>query len=273
MSQTYIHGHHPSVLRSHTWRTAENSCPHLLPHLNSRSLRILDIGCGPGTITVDLAARVPEGHVLGVDTSADVVAKAQAHAKEKGIKNVEFVVGDVYNLAALGLHESSFDVVHAHQVLQHIPDPLGAMREMRRFAKIGGVVAVRDVSFEACQWYPDVPVMRKWLDLYLQVAKGMGGDPNMGKSLHAVAMKAGFERKDIETSVGTWCFSTPEERAFWCGLWADRTVQSDFKKNAVTGGYVREEELTDIVEGWRELERREDGWFSVVHGQVICWKR
>lgn len=269
----YIHGHHPSVLRSHTWRTVENSCPHLLPHLKSPALHILDIGCGPGTITADLAARVPEGLVIGIDTSADVIAKAQKHANQRGITNVQFMVGDVYNLSALGLEESSFDIVHAHQVLQHIPDPLGAMKEMRRFAKQGGFVAGREVDFSAAQWYPDIPVMHKWVDLYQRVAKGMGGDPNIGKRLHAIAMEAGFSRNDIDADVGTWCFSTPEERQFWCGLWADRTVQSDFKRNAIEGGHATEEGLKEISQGWRELEGKEDGWFVALHGQVICWKR
>ena len=78
-SETYLHGHHDSVLRSHRWRTAENSAGYLLGHLQP-GMRVLDLGCGPGTITADLAARVPDGQVTGIDAAADVLTEARAEA-------------------------------------------------------------------------------------------------------------------------------------------------------------------------------------------------
>lgn len=271
MSGPYLHGHHASVLRSHSWRTVENSCPHLLPYLNNPSLKILDVGCGPGTITVDLAARVPQGSVLAIDPSADVIAKAKKHAEEQGVTNVRFEVGDIFNWEEVqGIEEGGFDIVHAHQVLQHLQDPLGAMKELNCLTKPGGVVAVRDVDYSAMNWYPEHEGMRKWLDLYLAVAKGLKCDPNIGKRLHAVAMEAGFPRSDIEASVAAWTFSTPEERAFWCGLWADRTVNSDYKQRVLDSGFATEEDLHKIAETWREMEKKEDGWFAVINGQIIC---
>src|SRR5579862_456518 len=148
---TYTHGHHESVLRSHRWRTVENSAAYLAAHLEAGT-HVLDVGCGPGTITVDIARRVAPGHVLGIDASADVVAQAQAGAA--GVDNVEFTTGDIY---ALDLPDASFDVVHAHQVLQHVPDPVGALREMRRVCKPEGVVVCRDSGYAAFTWYPITP--------------------------------------------------------------------------------------------------------------------
>ncbi|KAF2795696.1 methyltransferase UbiE [Melanomma pulvis-pyrius CBS 109.77] len=270
-SGPYLHGHHASVLRSHSWRTVENSCPHLIPYLSNPSLKILDVGCGPGTITVDLASRIPQGFVLAIDPSAEVIEKARKHAEEQGVKNVRFEVGDIFNWKALdGVQEGGFDVVHAHQVLQHLQDPLGALKEMRRLTKVGGIVAIRDVDYSAMNWYPEVDGMRKWLDLYIAVAKGIKCDPNIGKRLHAVAMEAGFPRNDIEASVAAWTFSTPEERAFWCGLWAERTVQSEFKHKAIESGLATEADLQAIAETWREMEKKKDGWFAVINGQIVC---
>ncbi|KAF2270813.1 S-adenosyl-L-methionine-dependent methyltransferase [Lojkania enalia] len=267
----YIHGHHASVLRSHEWRTVENSCPHLLPYLTNPSLKILDVGCGPGTITTDLASRVPEGFVYAIDPSAEVIKKARKHAADKGVTNVRFEVGDIFHWQELeGVEEGEFDVVHAHQVLQHLQDPVGAMKEMKRIAKPGGIIAVRDADYSAMNWYPEVPGMREWLDLYIALAKRINCDPNIGKRLHAVAMEAGCDRGNIEASVGTWTFSTPEERAFWCGLWADRTLQSNFKASALESGYATEEDLHKIVEAWKAMEKKQDGWFAVIHGQIIC---
>jgi len=271
MSTSYLHGHHASVLRSHSWRTVENSCPHLIPYLKDSSATVFDVGCGPGTITVDLAARLPQGFVFAIDPSPDVIEKAKKHAEENGITNVRFEVGDIFAWDQLdGLKESSFDIVHAHQVLQHLQDPLRAMKEMKRLVKPGGVLAVRDCNYSAMDWYPEHPGMHKWKDTYIKVANGLKAHPNIGKSLHAVAMQAGFPRSDIDASVAAWTFSTPEERAFWCGLWAERTVKSDFKEKALNGGYSTEKDLEDIATAWQEMEKKEDGWFAVINGQIIC---
>ena len=130
---TYTHGHHESVLRSHKWRTVDNSAAYLAPHLTSGT-QVLDVGCGPGTITADIGRRVAPGRVLGIDASAAVIEDARRNAG--GGSNVEFAVGDLY---ALEIADGTFDVVHAHQVLQHLPDPVRALREIaegwRRWAR------------------------------------------------------------------------------------------------------------------------------------------
>src|SRR5215831_5785110 len=120
--EVYTHGHHESVLRSHTWRTAENSAAYLLSALRP-GLALLDVGCGPGTITVDLARRVAPGRVVGVDRAPEVVAQAGSHARALGI-SIDLHVGDLYTLP---FADASFDVVHAHQVLQHLSDPVRAL--------------------------------------------------------------------------------------------------------------------------------------------------
>src|SRR5690349_10440317 len=117
----YTHGHHESVLRSHTWRTAENSAGYLLASLRP-GLDLLDVGCGPGTITVDLARRVAPGRVIGVDRAPDVLAQATAYASAQGV-SIELHTADVYTL---DFPDASFDVVHAHQVLQHLAEPVRA---------------------------------------------------------------------------------------------------------------------------------------------------
>jgi ubiquinone/menaquinone biosynthesis C-methylase UbiE len=133
----YTHGHHESVLRGHRVRTAENSAGYLLPHLRA-GLSVLDVGCGPGTITVDLAARVAPGRVTAIEMTADALDLARTEAQTRGQSNIDFVTSDVH---ALDLPDDTFDIVHAHQVLQHVADPVQALREMRRVCKPGGIPA------------------------------------------------------------------------------------------------------------------------------------
>src|SRR5690606_25969038 len=120
---TWAYGDAESVLRSHRWRTVENSAGYLLPHLTPGT-SLLDVGCGPGTLTVDLAARVAPGRVVGVDVTPQIVEQARAHAAQMGADEVTFFAGDVRTLS---LPPASFDIVHAHQVLQHLSDPVAAL--------------------------------------------------------------------------------------------------------------------------------------------------
>ncbi|GAA3143208.1 class I SAM-dependent methyltransferase [Streptomyces rectiviolaceus] len=262
----YTHGHHESVLRSHTWRTAANSAAYLVGSVKPH-MRILDIGCGPGTITADLAELVPDGHVTGVDHAPGILDRARATAAERGLENVEFAVADVH---ALDYPDDSFCVVHAHQVLQHVGDPVRALSEMRRVCAPGGIVAARDADYSAMTWYPNSPVMDDWLDLYLRVARANGGEPDAGRRLKSWALAAGFD--DVTASAGTWCYSSADERAWWSGLWADRTVASSYAGRAVDGGHADAGELVAIADAWRGWGEREDGWFAVLHGEILCRK-
>ncbi|MEU7692588.1 MULTISPECIES: methyltransferase domain-containing protein [Microbispora] len=260
----YTHGFHESVLRSHRWRTAANSAAYLLGALKPH-MRILDVGCGPGTITADLAGLVPEGEVIGLDTGPEILEQARREAEGRGLGNVSFTTGDVH---ALDYPDASFCVVHAHQVLQHVGDPVGALREMRRVTKPGGIVAVRDSDFAGFVWYPQIPAMDDWLDLYRRVARANGGEPDAGRRLHVWAREAGFT--DITSSSSTWCYATPQEREWWGGLWAERTVQSSYADRAVESGHATRDDLRRIADGWREWAASEDAWFSVLHGEILC---
>jgi SAM-dependent methyltransferase len=257
---TYTHGHHESVLRSHRWRTAENSAAYLLPHLSSGD-RVLDVGCGPGTITADLATRT--GHVTALEITDAALGLARAEIGRRGLTNVAFAVGDVHTL---DFPDDAFDVVHAHQVLQHVGDPVAALREMRRVAR--RVVAVRDSDYAAFTWFPALPELDEWLALYRRVARGNGGEPDAGRRLLSWAHAAGFA--DVTATSSTWCFATPEDRAWWGGMWADRVLESDMAATAVDSGLANRDHLERISRGWQRWAADPDGWLSVLHGEVLC---
>jgi ubiquinone/menaquinone biosynthesis C-methylase UbiE len=259
----YTHGFHASVLRSHRWRTVENSAAYLLPELKPGHA-LLDVGCGPGTITAGLAERVGPGQVTAVDSSEKVLAQAeQAVPASAGVR---FRTADVH---ALPFPDASFDVVHAHQVLQHVADPVRALREMRRVCRPGGVVAVRDSDYAGFTWYPALPELDEWNALYHRVARANRGEPEAGRMLRAWALEAGFESGRIEASSSTWCFAADEDRAWWGGMWAERIVASGVAEQALAEGFATRADLERISAAWRAWAADERGWFSVLHGELL----
>jgi 2-polyprenyl-3-methyl-5-hydroxy-6-metoxy-1,4-benzoquinol methylase len=259
---TYTHGHADSVLQSHRWRTAENSAAYLLPSLRP-GLDVLDVGCGPGTITVDLARRVAPGRVLGLDVSPAPLDEARALAAREGVE-VAFAVGDCYALEAA---DDSFDVVHAHQVLQHLTDPVAALREMARVCRPGGVVAVRDVDYAATTWFPADPGLDGWLDLYGRVARHNGAEPDAGRRLLSWAHAAGL--RDTVATTSAWCYASPAERQWWGRSWAGRATASSFAEQAVAYGLATTDDLAEVAAAWLRWADADDGWLGMLHGELL----
>jgi ubiquinone/menaquinone biosynthesis C-methylase UbiE len=261
---TYTHGHHDSVLRSHRWRTADNSAAYLLPHLRA-GMSLLDVGCGPGNISTDLARRVRPGRVLAIDRAAGVLDEARELAAAQRVDNIEFRAGDVYELH---LESDTFGVVHAHQVLQHLSDPIRALTEMRRVCHHDGVVAVRDSDYGAMRWYPPDPRMDRWNELYREVARGNDAEPEAGRKILEWAQTAGFT--EITPSASVWCFATPEDRRWWGGTWSQRVVESSTATQALERGLTTPAELDELAAGWRSWIDEPAGWFTVLHGELLC---
>ena len=259
---TYTHGHHESVLRSHTWRTVENSAEYLVPELQA-GRSVLDLGCGPGTITVDLATRVAPGIVVGIDRSEDVLAQARDVAA--GVTNVRFEVGDAY---ALDIADDSFDIVHAHQVLQHLSDPVTALREMRRVCKPGGVVAARDSDYSTFAWAPRDPRLDDWLATYCAVARANNAEPDAGRFLLAWAHEAGFA--PVRASASAWCFATPADRAWWAGTWGDRMRHSAVADQAIALGIATRDRLDAMADAFDDWAAHPDAWFALLHGEMLA---
>jgi SAM-dependent methyltransferase len=258
---TYTHGHAESVLRSHRTRTAENSAAYLLPHLRPTD-RLLDVGSGPGTITADLARLV--GDVVALEIDDHAASLTRAELDRQGVTNAEVRVADVH---ALDLPDGAFDVVHAHQVLQHVADPVTALREMARVTRPGGVVGVRDSDYAAFAWFPRLPGLDRWLELYEAGARANGGEPDAGRHLPAWAHAAGLT--DATTSSSTWCFATPETRTWWGEMWADRITGSALSDQLVREDRASVEELREIADAWRAWAADPDGMIVIPHVEIV----
>jgi SAM-dependent methyltransferase len=265
VTERYTHGHHGSVVASHVTRTAADSAAYLLPSLN-QDMRLLDVGCGPGSITLDLAGLVSE--VVGIDGADMAIDRARREARRRRVTNVEFQIADAYDLP---FGDGSFDVVHAHQLLQHLADPVRALNEARRVAKPGGIVAARDADYGTMVYGPHEPRLDRWLDLYHRVARCDGGEPDAGRRLAGWFHAAGLT--DLRVTTSTWTYSTTSEIEAWRDLWVSRLTEACLGERAMELGFADRAELEDLADGWRAWASSEQPFFAFLHGEVVSQLR
>ncbi|MFC0673884.1 class I SAM-dependent methyltransferase [Brachybacterium hainanense] len=263
----YTHGYGASVLQGHRRRTAANSAAHLLPHLLPGQ-RLLDVGSGAGTITADLARAVGPERTTALEVTEEAAQLTRAELARQGLAEVEVLVADAHRLP---LPDDSIDVAHAHQVLQHVADPVGVLAELRRVVRPGGVIAVRDAEYPGFRWYPDVPGLDDWLSLYLATARANGGTPDAGRRLLAWARAAGLD--DVEMTSSTWTYATPGDRAWWADSWAGRISAGPLAQQILASGRAAQEDLDRIARAWRGWAENPDASFIVPHGEIIARPR
>ena len=167
------------------------------------------MGCGPGTITVDLAALVAPGRVVGIDRSVDVVDDADVLAHMRKALNLTVSTGDVYALEPSMAPPSTWCTPIRYSSTSRIPLPHCA--KMRRTLRPGGLVAVRDADYGAFVWSPEDPLLTRWVELYHQVTARTGPRPTRGAICRAGCAPAGFE--DLVVTTSTWTFADPQSRA------------------------------------------------------------
>ncbi|WP_036555159.1 class I SAM-dependent methyltransferase [Nocardioides insulae] len=258
----YTHGHPASTLASHATRSAASSAAYLLPLLR-RGMRLLDVGCGPGTITLDLAEAVAPGQVVGIEPVETPLSASRAAASERGDAITQFEVADVMDLP---YDDDSFDVVHAHQVLQHLTDPVGALREMRRVCRPGGWIAARDADYAAMSWHPDVPELSEWRALYRAVARANGAEPDAARRLRSWALAA--ELPEPRVSGSLWVYSDEATCRWWGESQADRYAGEVFAAQAAEQG-ASADDLARIAQGWRRWGSTPDATFLMPHGELL----
>jgi SAM-dependent methyltransferase len=245
LNETYVHGHAPAVVRQHGLRTADEAGAFLLPELEP-DMRLLDVGCGPGSITLGFAERLPQGEAVGVDLSAETLAQAASDAEARGLKNLHYKVADVYDLP---FDTGYFDVAYAHQVIQHLVNRPAALREMIRVVKPDGRLAVREVDWGTVGYWPLDP----WLDRFIEVHQAswlrLGGQPRMGRELRALFNLTGLV--DCHFTASVWCYSTLDECIAWGDAYAERLLTSSMGERPVEAGLATRADIEAMAEAFR----------------------
>jgi len=229
-------------------RRANTHAAFFLPHLRS-GMRLLDGGCGPGTMTIDLAEIVAPAEVIGIDVETSQIELARTTAAEDGTSNVRFDVGDLYSLP---FPDDSFDVAFLHGVLEHLNDPVRGLREVLRVLKRGGVVGARHADFGGFLIEPASPPLDQFVPLFERLMLHNGADPRAGRHQLRWLTEAGFTRIQMSASYDCWT-STPEEKRVTAQFLESLVSDSDFSRQLLAAGLADRnllEELHHAFAGW-----------------------
>ncbi|KAK4541855.1 hypothetical protein LTR36_007387 [Oleoguttula mirabilis] len=240
----YFQGLKPQedTVKGHGIRTAEGECQYMLPSFQQKiaanpKLRLLDVGCGPGSITLGLARLMPDGEAIGFDLSDTVLAKAREDAQKQGVTNLNFVRGDVYSLP---FEDGYFDVVHTHQAVAHFHEHVQAIKELVRVTKKGGgIICMREGDLHSFRCYPHHPLMEECWEMVIKCFKSNHDTAtDAGMRLKHWTVEAGVPRENITATAGSWYFHTPEGRQVYGAQWPGRITTGPFAETAVRMGFA-----------------------------------
>ncbi|MBX3002161.1 MAG: methyltransferase domain-containing protein [Caldilineaceae bacterium] len=246
-------------------RSAEKQAAFLLPYLRP-GMRLLDCGCGPGSITIGLAKVVAPGGVVGVDIDPGEIERARQLATEQGIANVRFETGSVYELP---FADASFDAAFSNALLDHLSDPVTALREMRRVLKGDGVLGVRTADRDGYLMAPTDPLLDKFGERGEKRKNTQGVSVRIGKNIRAMLREAGFAH--TEGSASYDCYGSAEEVRSLAESAVDG-LQAELRRSssAADGGPDRSE-TEAVIAAWRAWGDSPDAFFAMSFCEGVGW--
>lgn len=263
---SYTMGYGEEFLQMLDRRSAQTNAARLLPHLTPGQ-RLLDFGCGPGTISVGLAKAVEPGEFHGIDMEESQIAIARSAAEAGGHENATFHVGDVTKLP---FDDDYFDVAFCHTVLTHVPNTAAALNEARRVLKPGGLLFSRELIVSASFIEPGEDEMRSAWNTFAKLLAGNGGHPEIGKELGAHFLAAGFV--DVRGGASYDSFGTAEDVGFFSQFVKDWFIAPEIVEVATKHGLATREqfaEWSNQLDEWKDLP---GGMAALAFGECIAKK-
>ena len=239
----------------------------LLEHLRPGQ-RVLDMGCGPGSITIGLARAVaPGGTVLGIDMEESQLTTARDLAKQEGVSNAVFAAGDI---TGMSVGREEFDAVHLHRVLTHVPGTLAALEQARRALRPGGILFCREMITGKCFTEPDFGVLDEAWRMYEDLVSWNDGHPNIGRRLKETLITAGFV--NVETRATFRTHQTPEERVPIHRMARAWLLSGEIAQAAISYGAATERGCARIAEAYDRWLRHPGAWMAQAYGEATGYK-
>ena len=231
-------------------------------------MSILDCGCGPGSITLDLAELVSPAQAIGIDIESTQIEKARMLQHARKVRNVEFQVGD---LNKLPFNDNTFDAVFAHGVIEYFRNPVHAFSEMRRVLKSNGVFGARHGDWGGFLLATKNSYTKKAFSVFIRLMRRNGGDPYFGRNQFSSLRKAGFSRMISSASYDCWT-PTPETARK-----GGHFMNLYFKGEEFVGPVLRHnmidrttlEKIQSAFDDWGEDQ---DIFAAEAWGEAVAWK-
>lgn len=255
-SEQYTFAGDSMLVRRLAKRRADKEGSFFLPFLQA-GMRLLDCGCGPGSITLGLAEAVAPGEVIGLDQDIEVSRPVFEQARAKGLQNLRFESGNVYDLP---FPDDTFDAVFSNGLFSHLQNPAKAVKEMQRVLKSSGVIGLRDSDFDGMLFAPFNPVITQSWALISDLVKHNGGNFNIGKELPSLLHDAGFVRLEVSASIKSYgknvenfwqALGHPLIKSGWLNTTQHRQISQVFLDFSKTPGAFMVLPRIEVV-GWME---------------------
>jgi ubiquinone/menaquinone biosynthesis C-methylase UbiE len=263
--ERYTHGQGRLMTRVLGRRTVSSHAAFFTPYLKP-GMSLLDCGCGPGSITLGFAQLVAPGEVVGVDLAENQLEYARVSAAEQGLANVRFEPANVYELP---FPDNTFDVVFSHAVVEHLGDPMKALKEMRRVLKPGGLLGVRDADRAGELFWPPQSTLVNALELWSRLLQRNGADPFIGRRLRSLLDELGMRR--VEAGASYECHGNSES-VHRAAETAGSYFSGQFAEQVVALGWIEQSEVEQIRATWRTWSENPHAFWARSWCEVVGWK-
>ena len=260
----YTMGFSEELLDAYRRQTAEANAAYLLPYLRP-GLRVLDFGCGLGTISAGLAKAVAPGELHGIDVEESQIDLARSVAKANGIDNATFHVGDVTEMP---FEDGFFDVAHCHNVLMHVPDTAAVLAEVKRVLKPGGIIGCREMISESSFTQPDFGVIGKSWEMFVDLLTADDAHPRMGRELKGRMLEAGFTNVQVTASFDI--YNTPADILFIYNLAQKWFLSPEIVEAAIKYGASTRELCDAISVAYDEWKVHPGAICAIAFGEAIA---
>lgn len=247
-------------------RVAATDAAFFLPYLEA-GMKLLDCGCGEGSITVGLAEILDSGSVIGVDVAPSALEKAMQLANKLELTNVRFQEAGIYDLP---FPDESFDAVFAHAIFQHLSDWDNAIGEIRRVIKPGGLVGLRSPDWGSIIIEPLGPELKQFWQLMCQIRDELGGKSNAGRQLSALLHKSGFI--DIKATATIIAHGTQESRNWLANMWSNFSLDGPYSKEWLERNWVEEGTLERFSDAWKAWAALPGAFAARPWCEAVGWK-
>jgi ubiquinone/menaquinone biosynthesis C-methylase UbiE len=261
--EAYSAGYSPLVVEALSERDLQVEAAFFLPYLEP-GMSLLDCGCGPGAMTVDLAKIVAPGQVVGIDRHEPQLELGRQKATAAGVDNVRFEQGDIYSLP---FEDGALDAVFAHAVIYHLARPEAALAEIRRVLKRGGLVGIRDADFDRDIKTPLNPALESGFSLMDRVLAHSGAQLAFGRTQREVLRRAGFV--DIVASASFDHFGTPDRAKAFSEYWA-YYVGELHRDLILENGWADQTQIDEVLAAFRAWGEHPDAFYARCRCEAVA---